>query len=191
MKLKQTLENLLCTNKSMAFLIGSGISLPPPSNLMSGWETTHEIINRIAPEEDREQLLELCDSERENRKNKGDFLRYEGLMQIIQDNVDSNLNILDYLTIRNEPNENHHVLAQLLNQGHKIFTVNYDILIEKALEQQGINYTSLIYEEELNLNNLIQINIKILYLNYMVLLKDLKMKSGLIQKILLRQLCKQ
>lgn len=149
MNVEQKLRELLCTEKPLAFLVGAGISIPSPSNLMSGTAFMERIIRMIAADEESKNiLLYLSNSERYNKQNTGDFLRFEGLMQILQDSVDPNLNILDCLGDCNVPNMYHYVLAFLISQGHSVLTTNFDTLIELACQKLGVDYYAFITDND-------------------------------------------
>jgi tetratricopeptide (TPR) repeat protein len=123
----------LLSQKRLAFLVGAGVSIPAPSNMMSGNSFTSGVIARIASNKKiGRQLRELCESERQDRRNDGDFIRFEGLMQTLQENCDPNLDILSCFSDCIVPNRNHHVLASLIHKGHFVFTTNFDNLIELA-----------------------------------------------------------
>jgi len=140
---------LLLSQERLVFLVGAGISIPSPSNMMPGSEFNAGVISRISPnKETEEELLNLCNSERHDRRNKGDFLRFEGLMQILHDHVDQKLNVLNCFADCDRPNENHHVLASLIHKGHYVFTTNFDALIEHACKQLHLPCFPLIIDEE-------------------------------------------
>ncbi|MGD8778064.1 MAG: hypothetical protein PVH88_03795 [Ignavibacteria bacterium] len=69
-------------------------------------------------------------------------------MQILHDSVDPNLDILNCLADCNVPNINHYVLASLIKQGHKVFTTNFDMLIEFACKNLDIDYFAFITDNE-------------------------------------------
>lgn len=145
------LKEIIDLNKPVAFLIGAGISIPAPSNQLSGGEFTYQIIEKISPTNDiKEELIHLSNSERAHRRNKGDFLRFEGIMKVIYDCIDKKLNILSVLGLCDSPNEFHHSLAELLLNGHIVFTTNFDLLIERALEAREVPHKILFREEHFN-----------------------------------------
>ena len=69
-------------------------------------------------------------------------------MQILHDNVDPNLDILNCLADCDTPNENHYVLARLIEEGHYVLTTNFDVLIEHACYKLGIRCSVLITDLE-------------------------------------------
>lgn len=132
------MECFLDAEKPPAFLVGAGISIPAPSSLMSGFAFLEALIRRLArSQRTRTRLMSLTDSERPDRKNNGDFLRFEGLMQIVYENSDPRLDVLSLLADNTTPNENHFVLAELIRLGHPVLTTNFDSLIEIASEQMN------------------------------------------------------
>lgn len=148
MSLDEDIKRLLRSEKPFAFLVGGGISIPYPSSMLSGQRFTEEIVSRVAPDEDtKEELLKLCISERRDKKNKGDFLRFESLMEILQEDGDPHLDVLNHFVAYDKPNENHYLLAELIQRGHYVFTTNFDVLIERACEELGISYSVFITEE--------------------------------------------
>lgn len=135
--------------KKLAIIAGAGISISQPSNLLSGGEFINSFLNVLAPDlKTREILGRLCLNNRFEKRSKGDYLRFESLMQLISDDIDSELNILNCLDSCNSPNLNHYVLALLIKQGHKVFTTNFDNLIEIACETLGVNYESVSSDNE-------------------------------------------
>ncbi|MFX0093070.1 MAG: tetratricopeptide repeat protein [Candidatus Hodarchaeota archaeon] len=128
-----TLETLFSPKQMYCFLAGSGISLDAPSCLPTGYQFTRAVLERMIPEEERAQVLELMNPEREGMKDPGDFLRFEKLMGYLQKWFDSQLNVLDGYADCKTVNPNHLALALLLVQGCPVFTTNFDSLIEQAL----------------------------------------------------------
>lgn len=146
--MEKELENILSQN-NIAFLVGAGISVDSPSNMFTGIDFNNSLIDRIAPNEElKKQLKNLLWAENPNRANKGDFLRFEGIMGILQKITDENLDILDCFADCNVPNINHYVLASLLGKGYDVFTTNFDILIEYACNDLGVEYTALINDKD-------------------------------------------
>jgi len=132
-KVKQNLEDLFFSGGPFTFLIGSGISFSPPSNMIPGYTFTKEILNRLSPDENtKKELIKLSDPERIDKLNKGDFIRFEGFMQEIQSDYDRNLDVLNCLADCKNPNKNHYILACLIEKGNYVFTTNFDMLIEIA-----------------------------------------------------------
>lgn len=135
------LSSALPMGEGVVFLVGAGVSINSPACLPSGWTFLKALINGVAPTGDiRDKILELC-TEPWNRKTKQalskhnllDILRFEQVIGIVAESVDPYLNILRIFDASNRPNENHQLLASLAEEGHYIFTTNFDGLLETAL----------------------------------------------------------
>ena len=79
-----TLERIFQPKDNFCFLVGSGISLDPPSCLPTGYQFTKDILERLIPEKERQTVLTLMNPEREEMRDPGDFLRFEQLMEYMQ-----------------------------------------------------------------------------------------------------------
>ena len=110
------------------FLVGAGISMDPPSNVPSARMFVRELFNYYAPKNEIETLSKL-----EN-------LRYEYLVEKIQNLFDKDLTFLSYLDWVTIPNANHLFLAQMILRYHYVITTNFDYLIEIALKSQLVGY---------------------------------------------------
>ncbi|MFX1534816.1 MAG: tetratricopeptide repeat protein [Promethearchaeota archaeon] len=145
-----TLKTLFHPTDRFCFLAGSGISLDPPSCLPTAYQFSKTLIRTLIPETECMAILNLIDPEREGMKDPSDFLRFEHLMTHLKE-YDPNFQSLDYLMKCKTPNFNHHFLAQMLAQGHPVFTTNFDGLIEYAFSEAGLprrHLRSLIYQKE-------------------------------------------
>ena len=133
-------------------LAGAGISIPPPSNIFSGYQTIDGILNAISPnDETKEFLLSLANSERIDRITEADFIRFELILDILQRHKDPKLTVLDFLDdkkFRILPNNNHHLLAKPIESGVPVLTTNFDCLIEKASEITHREISTLVYEKD-------------------------------------------
>ncbi|MFX0094730.1 MAG: tetratricopeptide repeat protein, partial [Candidatus Hodarchaeota archaeon] len=109
-----------------------------PSCLPSGYQITKVILERSIPASERESVLQLMNPEREGLRNPGDFLRFEQLMEYLQDLYDPELHTLDGYASCRTPNFNHLFLAHMLQQGHPVVTTNFDNLIEYALLESKV-----------------------------------------------------
>ncbi len=112
-------ENRLCT-----FLVGAGISMDPPSSVPSARMFVNELFKYYAPEEEIENLSSL------------DTLRYEFLVEKVQNLFDKELKFLDYLSEVKEPNAIHIFLASMIMRYNCVITTNFDYLIEFALKKK-------------------------------------------------------
>ena len=102
------------------FLVGAGISMNPPSNLPSAQKIV-------------QVLLELTLPPKELKNFDIYSLRYELIVQHIQEYIDPNLTFLDYFELVKSPNIIHFLLAELIKKGNCVVTTNFDNLIEYAL----------------------------------------------------------
>jgi len=148
----RVLEKIL-TQDNLALLIGSGISINAPSNILSGGDFTKKLIDKISPNKQiNAALIDLCNPENPNRDNVGNYLRFEQIMQILIDHVDDNLHVLDFLEQCRVPNKNHYLLSLLLKKGHKILTTNFDCLIEHACIKLNIAHNAIINKSDFRSN---------------------------------------
>ncbi|MFX0031697.1 MAG: tetratricopeptide repeat protein [Candidatus Hermodarchaeota archaeon] len=116
-----TISDLFKTNEKYTFLVGAGISMDAPTNMPSAKQIVWSLLNLFAPEEEIEELFSL------------DLLRYELVIEKIQDIFDAELKFMDYLELVNEPNLIHLFLALSIIRGHYVVTTNFDYLIEQGL----------------------------------------------------------
>lgn len=119
----KNVENLFKKQVDFTFLVGAGISMDYPSNLPHAGEIIKVFIERFAPEEEMEYLLNL--------KN----LRYEMIVERLVEFIDKDLLFLDYFDFIKSPNINHLFMAASIINGFNVITTNFDYLIEYALIQ--------------------------------------------------------
>ncbi|MHA1871630.1 MAG: tetratricopeptide repeat protein [Promethearchaeota archaeon] len=107
----------------VVFLAGAGISMEPPSTLLSTRQIMDTILKFISPDEPAFNKL----------RNIKD-LRYEYIIEFFRDNIDKDLVFLDYFESAKVPNIIHKFLAdQMKNgKGNYVMTTNFDYLIEYA-----------------------------------------------------------
>jgi tetratricopeptide (TPR) repeat protein len=106
------------------FLVGAGISMDPPSNVPSARMFVRELFNYYAPENEIDSLSKI------------DSLRYEFLVEKIQNLFEEELGFLSYLDWVTDPNANHLFLAHMILRYNYVITTNFDYLIEIALKSQ-------------------------------------------------------
>ena len=111
----------LISDSKFTFLIGAGCSRDPPSNLPSAKEMIDALLEYLCPESLIQELMSLK------------TLRFEQLVQIIQETLDPDLRFIDYYAQCESPNSQHQFLANFLQKGHFVMTTNFDNLIELAL----------------------------------------------------------
>jgi len=117
-------KDLFSENRLYTFLVGAGISMDPPSNIPSARMFVHELFKYYAPEEEIEKLSSL------------ESLRYELLVEKVQNLFDKELKFLDYLQKVKEPNAIHIFLANMIMRYNYVITTNFDYLIEMALKKK-------------------------------------------------------
>ncbi|MFX0065889.1 MAG: tetratricopeptide repeat protein [Candidatus Hermodarchaeota archaeon] len=122
------IKQIFMSGEPLTFLVGAGISIEPPSGLMSAWQIMKAIIRFGASEEAVQKLLDI--------KN----LRFEFLIEQFQDSYDEELRFLNYFEAAIQPNLIHHFLAQMAQAGQYLMTTNFDTLIECAI---GLNQDAL------------------------------------------------
>ena len=118
---EEDVDSLFSPKSPYTFLVGAGISIPKPTSLASAREIVRSLLEFCVPSEELENLLSL------------EKLRYELVIEKIQDELDEDLKFLDYLEQVTEPNLIHIFLANVITRGSYVMTTNFDYLIEQAL----------------------------------------------------------
>ena len=116
------LETVFTPEAKYTFLVGAGISMGPPTSISSARQFVHHLLQFYAPSHDVEPLEKLKD------------LRYEIIVDKIQEFFDKDIKFLDYLEDIKEPNLIHYFLAYAILRGHNVITTNFDYMIELALK---------------------------------------------------------
>ncbi len=120
---KKDLDSLFSPKGNYTFLVGAGISMDAPTNMPSAVQIVRSLLELCAPVEELENLLSL------------EMLRYELVIEKIQNLFDEELMLLNYLEHINKPNLIHLFLANVITRGNYVVTTNFDYLIEHALLQ--------------------------------------------------------
>jgi len=121
------IKDLITPDAKLTFLVGAGSSMDPPSCLPTGEKMMKAIIEYTCAESEIEKILELDD------------LRFEQLVEIVRDRLDTELKIIDYYGQCKIPNKQHFFLAEMIKNGHFVLTTNFDFLIEYALQETGVS----------------------------------------------------
>lgn len=125
-------------DKKKVFFVGAGISVNWPTRFPVASTLIAKILEALAPNRSSLELLtELADSVRDNKRNPGDYIRFELLVDIIKQLVDPQLCLLGFIDIFTEPNALHNVLARRAIAGDVIVTTNFDGLIEESIRRLG------------------------------------------------------
>lgn len=118
---QKTLKKLFDPKKKYTAIAGAGISMDPPSLLLSAKQIVDYLIDICCPDEEKERIL----------KQPG--LRYELVIGGIEKFFDKDLNFMNFFDFFEKPNMNHFFLARLLESNDAdVITTNFDYLIELA-----------------------------------------------------------
>lgn len=115
------IRSIFPENEKWTFLVGAGISMDAPANLPSAREITRVILEFCAPSEEIETILAQ------------NMLRYELIVEVLQQLYDTELIFMDYFDLIRFPNLNHLFLAAAMLEKHCVITTNFDYLIEYGL----------------------------------------------------------
>lgn len=134
-----------CKNEDVSLFAGAGISLENPANLPSAMELKWDILKHLAS-----QPPKFYDIDRDQTLLQ-QYLSSEMLEHMVQDLVEAlGDHALDILNVfkNGQPNLYHLLIAKLAHQGliNRVFTTNFDILIERALAVEGVKYN--VFETE-------------------------------------------
>lgn len=119
----EDIESMFTPKRNYTFLVGAGISMDAPTNMPSAMQIVKCLLELCAPTEEVENLLSL------------EKLRFELVVEKIQDMIDEEIKFLDYLEHINKPNLIHLFLSNVITRGNYVVTTNFDYLIEHALLQ--------------------------------------------------------
>ncbi|MHA1426722.1 MAG: tetratricopeptide repeat protein [Candidatus Helarchaeota archaeon] len=123
------LKAFLLGDEPKTFLVGAGCSIDPPSCLPSGHVMIEAIIKFSCARSEIDKLIQLT---------RSGNLRFEALVEIFRNTMDSHLNLIDFYGECNFPNLQHFFLAEMIKRGHFVITTNFDFLIERALYKSGV-----------------------------------------------------
>ncbi|MFX1253571.1 MAG: tetratricopeptide repeat protein [Promethearchaeota archaeon] len=118
----QNIISLFPSDAKYSFLVGAGVSMNPPSNLPSARTLVKQLLTLYAPIEEVDTLFGI-----EN-------LRYEMIVEQIQELFDPNLKFLDYFDLIIPPNPVHLFLSKNVVAGHDVLTTNFDYFLERSLQ---------------------------------------------------------
>jgi tetratricopeptide (TPR) repeat protein len=120
------------------FFVGAGISVNPPTDFPVAGALISRLLRAIAPDEESLSILtKLADAGRPNKRNPGDYIRFEQLLEIIQLLADPELSLLKFIDIFDRPNTLHYLLAEKAMAGDVVITTNFDGLIEESVRRLG------------------------------------------------------
>ncbi len=138
----QPLENILppLLKEGIVVFCGAGISIPPPSCSPSWWTLTEEILkaffDRVPEDYNLPKDMIIKDPERTPEEV------FEAFSNILDERMYKAFEVLNVA----EPNANHYALARLAKKGilKACFTTNFDIYLEKALKEEGVDFKLLV-----------------------------------------------
>lgn len=116
-------DELLQSNEKLTYLVGAGISVNHPSNVPAAGKIISTLLKMVVPSSERALISNLPN------------LRYELLIEKIQNRFDHDLRILNFFEQLLTPNFIHYFLAQANLHQDYIITPNFDYLLEVALQQ--------------------------------------------------------
>lgn len=126
------------TGRRKVFFVGAGISANRPTGFPLAGAFISRLLKAIAPDEESLRiLLELSDAGRPGKRNPGDYIRFELLLDIIQLLADGELSLLKFIDIFDQPNALHYLLAERAMAGDVVVTTNFDGLIEESIRRLG------------------------------------------------------
>ena len=129
--------------EDVSLFVGAGISLENPANLPSAMELKWEILKFLTGKEPHQDDLTLLE----------EYLSAQMLELMIQELKEAlGETTSDILGVFNfgEPNQYHLLIAKLAKIGllRRVFTTNFDCLIERALAIEGISYHTIATEHD-------------------------------------------
>ena len=136
--LEQTFKTLV--REGFIVFCGAGLSIPPPSCSPSWWQLTEEILkaffNRVPDEYNLPKDMVLKDPDRQPEEV------FEAFSNVLDERMFRVFEALDVA----EPNATHYTLARLAKKGilKACFTTNFDIYLEKALKEEGVEFELLV-----------------------------------------------
>lgn len=140
------IANLATCNRDYVVFVGAGFS--KDAGIPSGWEVLLETLKPLyilKHDTDRCPDAAITQEELENwYKNNEDInnLGYSPILELIRPGEVERRDYIASFFAGKQPGEAHRELAQLVSMGlvRFIFTTNFDDLIEKSLDEYGINY---------------------------------------------------
>lgn len=115
------IKNLFPMDEKYVFLVGAGISMGAPTYIPSAPQFVKILLETYAPKEAVEILSNLKQ------------MRYELMVDKIEQFFDKNLKFMDFFEMIKYPNSNHYFLAAAILSQHSVITTNFDYMIERAM----------------------------------------------------------
>ncbi len=122
--------------ENTTIFMGAGVSVPV--GLPTAYSLVDELIDHLVKKEwARNRIKHICRSERKDMRDKYDFIRFEALLEWIED-VYSNIDFFDFFNYYTEPSAIQLCAADCAKNGGYVVTTNFDDLIEYAFKAKGI-----------------------------------------------------
>jgi tetratricopeptide (TPR) repeat protein len=119
-------------------LAGAGVSFENPSRVPLASHVISALLHRISPDDaTRADLQLLANPARPDKLSPTDYLRFEALLDAIQQHADPQLNLLEFVDLYRDPNPLHYYLAERAIAGDVVLTTNFDSLLEVAIRELG------------------------------------------------------
>eukprot|EP00808_Paulinella_micropora_P013491 g57566.t1 len=141
-QLEQELMKSLETAKGLIYA-GAGVSMSAPSCSPSWWRLMSELVEatfNAAPEKHKNKKVGSSDASRQPEEVM------ESFYYIIQQKLLTVFQLLE----EGRPNANHVAMAKMVKTGKikAIFTTNFDVFIERALREEGVEFKVVVTAEE-------------------------------------------
>jgi tetratricopeptide (TPR) repeat protein len=118
---------------NVAFLVGAGVSRPPPSNLPLGGDLVNLMVDALT------RRAEISNPRRASVIN---LISSRLRPEVIFDVLFAEIGTICFRVLRclgqGEPNYIHYFLAAMLRRGNDVLTTNYDVQIERASADSGL-----------------------------------------------------
>lgn len=130
------------------FLIGAGTSIQAPASIPAAAALSSLIVRSVAPTPRvGHAMLQLLSSS-DDRRRKLSPIRFEQLVEVVQENLDERLSLFDFLRCSRQPNELHLRVARATCTGDVLFTTNFDCFLEEAILSLGFEPESVASERQ-------------------------------------------
>lgn len=128
----------LTIDGGVSVLAGAGISRPAPTEFPIALELIDAIAEVALPGDGvASTVRELFQRARPDQRSACDYIRFETLVQVIEETVDPELELLESLALFTQVGPLHLLLADAAQRGATVMTTNFDDLLERAVQSSG------------------------------------------------------